>query len=134
MISFAARLACGAQRKTCVIVMILTSKACSMSVVAAGTASGTPAHAQCVHRADRAEGRGGTLPFPPEAVEVNVEIGGRTEALDERHGAGVGLNPFQSGLFDQKGRDDSVNDLKYAGNQLRMGGQQDAQRVCEDHE
>ncbi len=44
------------------------------------------------------------------------------------------LNPFQSGLFDQKGRDDSVNDLKYAGNQLRMGGQQDAQRVCEDHE
>ena len=61
-------------------------------------------------------------------MEVNIEIGGRTEALDEGHGAGVGLGPFLSGLLDQERGDDPVNDLQHWREVLRMGGQQDAQR------
>lgn len=32
---------------------------------------------------------------------MNVEIGGRAKALDERDGAAVGLAAFESRLFDQ---------------------------------
>jgi hypothetical protein len=74
---------------------------------------GKPAHARCTDTPHRAERRGGTLPFPPGAVQVNVEIGGRTEALDEGHGAGVDLGPFLSGLLEQERGDDPMNDLQH---------------------
>jgi hypothetical protein len=40
-------------------------------------------------------------PIEHEAMEVNVEIGGRSEALDQRDGAGVGFGALEFGLLDQ---------------------------------
>ena len=45
-------------------------------------------------------------------MQMDVEIGGRAKALDERDGAGVGLAAFESRLFDQKCRNDPVDDLQ----------------------
>ena len=42
---------------------------------------------------------------------MNIEIGGRTEALDEGHGARVGLGPILSGLLDQERGDDPISAL-----------------------
>jgi hypothetical protein len=57
---------------------------------------------------------------------MKIQIGRRAEALNEGDRAGVSLGSFPSGLFDQKGRDNAVNDLKDFGDALRMGGQQGA--------
>jgi len=46
-----------------------------------------------------------------EAVKMNIEIGGGAEALDEGDGTGLRLCAFQTGLFDQKGRNGAVDDL-----------------------
>ena len=43
---------------------------------------------------------------------MNVEIGRRTEALDERDRTAVSLAAFVSRLFDQKGGNDAVDDLQ----------------------
>ncbi len=52
-------------------------------------------------------------PIQYQAVQVNVQIGRRAEALNEGDRAGVGFAPFQSGLLDQKCRDDPMNDLQH---------------------
>jgi hypothetical protein len=46
-------------------------------------------------------------------MQMNVEIGSRAEALDERDRTGVGLAAFQSRLFDQKCGNDPVNALQH---------------------
>ena len=48
-----------------------------------------------------------------QAMQMNIEISRRTETLDECNRTGLCLNPFQSGLFDQRSRDGTVNDLQY---------------------
>ncbi len=51
---------------------------------------------------------------------MNVEIGGRAKALDKDDGAGVGLGAFESRLFDQKRRNDPVDDLQDRREQMGM--------------
>jgi hypothetical protein len=46
------------------------------------------------------------------AMQMNVEIGGATEALDERDRTAVCLAAFASRLFDQKCGNDAVDDLQ----------------------
>jgi hypothetical protein len=70
-------------------------------------------------------------PIQYQAVQMNVQIGCRAEALNEGDRAGVGCAAFQSGLLDQKCRDDPMNDLQQRREQLRMGGQQDARAGSE---
>ena len=45
-------------------------------------------------------------------MQMDVEIGRRAEALDERDRTGVSLAALQSRLFDQKCGDDAVNALQ----------------------
>jgi hypothetical protein len=45
-------------------------------------------------------------------MQMNVEIGRGTEALDQRYCTGVSLSAFASRLFDQKGGNDAVDDLQ----------------------
>ena len=45
-------------------------------------------------------------------MQMDVEIGRRAEALDERDRTAVGLAAWQSRLFDQKGGNDAVNALQ----------------------
>ncbi len=44
---------------------------------------------------------------------MNIEIGGGAKALDEGHGAGLGLIPCQAGVFDHKSREGAVDDLQH---------------------
>ena len=44
-----------------------------------------------------------------QAMQMDVEIGRRAEALDERDRTGVGLAAFESRLFDQKCGNDPVS-------------------------
>ena len=41
-------------------------------------------------------------PIEYQAVQMDVEVGGRAKALDEGHRAGVGFGAFESRLFNQK--------------------------------
>jgi hypothetical protein len=43
-------------------------------------------------------------------MQIDVEIRGRAETLDERDGAGVGFGALESGLLDQKCGNDPVDD------------------------
>ena len=47
-----------------------------------------------------------------QAMQMDVEIGRGTEALDERDRTAVSLAAFASRLFDQKGGNDTVDDLQ----------------------
>ena len=47
-----------------------------------------------------------------QAMQMDVEIGRRAEALDERDRTGVSLAAFESRLFDQKCGNDAVNALQ----------------------
>ncbi len=59
---------------------------------------------------------------------MNIEIGGLAKALDEGDGVGVGLGAFYSCLFDQKCRNDPVDDLQHGCEQMGMGGKEVTQR------
>jgi len=63
-----------------------------------------------------------------QAVKVNVEIGGRTKSLDQRDRAAVSLLGIQPGLIEQVARDGSMHHLQHGRHQLRLCGQQQAQR------
>ncbi len=53
---------------------------------------------------------GGTIdPIEKEAMQVNIQIRGGSESLDEGHGAGFCLDVCQAGLLGQKGRDGAVD-------------------------
>jgi hypothetical protein len=54
--------------------------------------------------------------------------GGGAKTLDECHRAAVRFAAFGSCLLEQKARNDAVDNLQYRREQLRMGGEQDAQR------
>ena len=58
---------------------------------------------------------------------MTVQIGGGAKALDQGDGAGVGCAAFDSRLFEQKAGNDAVDHLQYRREQLRVGGEQDAQ-------
>ena len=62
---------------------------------------------------DRFALAGAIHPIEHQAMQMDVEIGGRAKALDERDRTGVGCAAFESRLLDQKGGDDPVNDLQH---------------------
>ena len=59
---------------------------------------------------------------------MNIHISSRAEALDEHGSTGVGFATFDSRLLDQKGGNDAMDHLQHGPEQLRMSGQEDAQR------
>ena len=95
----------------------------------------------CKHRLQRFIGRRGhldedrlTVGAAPvhavqhQAVQVDVQVGGRPEALDQRDGAAVGLVCLEASLPEQVARDHAVHDLQHRRHQLGLRGQQQAQR------
>jgi hypothetical protein len=69
----------------------------------------------------------GRVPSPTR-LQMNVQIGGGAKTLDERDSSRVGFATFEPRLLDKKVRNDAVDDLQYRREQLRMGGEEDAQR------
>jgi hypothetical protein len=63
-----------------------------------------------------------------QAVQVNVEVGRRAEALDQRDRAAVGFVRLELSLAEQVLRDYTVHDLQHGRHQLGLCGQQQAQR------
>ena len=63
-----------------------------------------------------------------QAVQVNVEIGGRSKALDQRAGSAGGLVGFDLGLIEQEARDGPACDLQHRRHQLGLRGRQQTQR------
>ena len=59
---------------------------------------------------------------------MDVQIGGRSEALDERDGAGVGFGALESGLLDQKCGNDPVDDSQDGREQLGMCSEEPTKR------
>nr|WP_234413820.1 hypothetical protein [Ideonella sp. A 288] len=63
-----------------------------------------------------------------QAVQVDVEVGGRAEALDQRDGAAVAFVGLEPGLPHQMARDHALYHLQHRRDQFRLRGQQQAQR------
>jgi hypothetical protein len=55
-----------------------------------------------------------------QAVQMDVEIGGRSKTLDEGDRAGRGFGTFESGLLYQKCRYDAADDLQDGREQVGM--------------
>ncbi len=55
-----------------------------------------------------------------QAVQMDVEIGGRSETLDEGDRAGRGFGAFEARLLDQKCRYDAGDDLQDGREQVGM--------------
>jgi transposase InsO family protein len=64
-------------------------------------------------------------------MQMNIQIGRRAEALDERDRTAVSLAALQSRLFDQKCGDDAVDALQQRREQFGMGSEQDARAGSE---
>ena len=67
-------------------------------------------------------------PIEHQTMQMDVQIGGGAKTLDEGDRAGVGCTASQSRLFEQKSRDDPVDDAQHRREQLGMSGEQNAQR------
>ena len=91
--------------------MILCNTACSASSVGAGLRR-TPAHRR--HRAGTA--------VQHQAVTVDVQIGGRADALDQRDRAAASLVGTEAGLLQQVSRDHAVHHLQHGRRQLGLCG------------
>ena len=75
----------------------------------------------CTHGVEYRHALSGAIdPIEDEAVQMDVQIGGRSEALDQRDGAGGGFGALESRLLDQKCRNDPVDDLQDGREQVRM--------------
>ena len=61
-------------------------------------------------------------------MQMNIQIGRGAEALDERDRAGVGSAKFEARPLDQKAGNDAVDRLQQRREQLRLSGEQKAQR------
>ena len=62
------------------------------------------------------------------AAQVDVEVGCRAEALDQRDRAAVGLVRLQARLIEQEARDHAVQHLQHGRHQIGLRSQQQAQR------
>ena len=63
-----------------------------------------------------------------QAVKVDVQVGGRAKALNQRDRAAVGLVCFETNLTEQVARDHTVHHLQHGRQQPGLRGQQQAQR------
>jgi hypothetical protein len=61
-------------------------------------------------------------------MQMNIQIGRGAEALDERDRAGVGSAKFRARPLDQKAGNDAVDHPQERREQLRLSGEQKAQR------
>ena len=62
-------------------------------------------------------------------MQVNVEVGRRAKALDQRDRAAVGFVRLEPSLAEQVARDYAVHHLQYRRHQLVLCGQQQPQRA-----
>ena len=63
-----------------------------------------------------------------QTVQMDVQVGGRAESLDERDRSGVGCGAFQACLLEQKARDDPVDDAQHRREQLGVRRKHNTQR------
>jgi len=63
-----------------------------------------------------------------QTVQMDVQVGGRAESLDEGDRAGVGCGAFQGCLFEQKPRDCAVDGAQRRREQLGVRREQNSQR------
>jgi hypothetical protein len=64
-----------------------------------------------------------------QAVKVDVQVGGRAEALDQRDGTAVGLVCLQPSLLEQVAREQAVHNLQHRRQQLRRSRRQEKGRA-----
>jgi len=57
-----------------------------------------------------------------QAMQMNIQIGRRAEALDERDHAGIGSAKFKARALDQKAGNDAVDHVQERREQLRLRG------------
>ena len=76
----------------------------------------------------RAIGAAAVHAIQHQAVQVDVEVGRRLEALDQRDGAAVALVGLELGSVQQMARDHALHHLQRRRDQLGLRGQQHAQR------
>ena len=76
----------------------------------------------------RAVGAAPVHPVQHQAVQVDVEVGRRAEALDQRDGAAVAFVGLEPGSLQQMARDHALHHLQHRRDQLGLRGQQQAQR------
>ena len=67
-------------------------------------------------------------PVQYQTVQVDVEVGGRAKALDQRDGAAVTFVSLEPRLPQQMSRDHALHHLQHRRDQFRLRGQQHAQR------
>jgi hypothetical protein len=75
----------------------------------------------------RAIGTAAVHPIQHQAVQVDVEVAGRSEALDQRDGAALSLVGGELGV-QQVARDHTLHHLQHWRDELRLRGQQHPQR------
>ena len=69
-----------------------------------------------------------------QAVKVDVQVGGRAKALNQRDRTAVSLVGLEPGLTEQVARDHAVHHLQHNRHQLGLCGQQQAQRDGQPHD
>jgi hypothetical protein len=62
-----------------------------------------------------------------QAVQVDVQVGGRAKTLDQRHGTAVAFVGFELGSAQQVAHDYALHHLQHRGDQFGLRGQQHAQ-------
>ena len=67
-------------------------------------------------------------PVQHQAVQVDVEVGGRAKTLDQHDGAALALFAFESNAIQQMARDHALHHLQHRRDQLGLRGQQQSQR------
>jgi hypothetical protein len=76
----------------------------------------------------RAIGAAAVHPVQQQTVQVDVEVGGGSEALDQRDGAALAFVDAEPGAVKQVPREDALHHLQHRRDQLGLRGQQHAQR------
>ena len=109
--------------------MILPSNPCSAACVGASAEWKTGAGTGVLFRG--ACGVHVAVPIHPiehQRMQMNVQVGGRAEALDEGDGTGGGLIALLAGLFEQERGNRPMDDLQYREEQVGMNGKETSQR------
>jgi hypothetical protein len=78
--------------------------------------------------AGRAVGVAAVHAVQHQAVQVDVEVGGGSEALDQRDGAALTFIGLEPGAIQQVARDHTLHHLQHRRDELGLCGQQHAQR------
>ena len=63
-------------------------------------------------------------PIDHQRMQINIQVGGGAETLDQGDGTGGGLRTRDAGLFEQKRGNHPMNDLQYRCEQFAMDSEQ----------